>query len=334
MPSSPMRRNQDSPAPALITNKYTDRTLPFLRLVLTLIMTGVYLYSVPLRNAHYIQLILIIFYAGLTLFFSPLREYIGKSFFLAVALDQAVIVLFCNATGGLSSPYIYLFILPVLVNTINTKYPFLIWTMFSTAFCLTILGFISKTSLTLIINPISAIIIVGFFFKILLDKDLHILSRYAIKDGLTGLYTQRYFYEQLRLLINSNRSVISLIIIDLNEFKRLNDEKGHLEGDRVLKEVAQAIKSSVRENDLVARYGGDEFAVILPGVSRELCAAKTEQIRHSIKSLGYFSDVAIGSANYPEDAHTIDNLVEIADKRMYLQKRKQHNRKFIQRLRD
>ena len=164
--------------------------------------------------------------------------------------------------------------------------------------CLVILGLLNNAAFLSILYYSTGIIIVGFFLKILLDNDFHVLSRYAIRDGLTGLYTHRYFYEQLKLRIDNNPAdLVSLIMIDLNEFKRLNDELGHLEGDWVLKRVAAAIQTTVRDTDLVARYGGDEFAIILPGVGRQLCAVKTEHIRRAIINLGYFSDVAIGYAN-------------------------------------
>lgn len=314
-------------APGLTINKYTDKTLSLLRLLL-IILAGFYLLLV--KDGYFFYLTLVFLFALLIFISAPFRDLLGRHALVPVVLDEIIILIFCNIMGGLDSPFIYLFLLPVLVNTINTSFSFLVLTILSTTACLLILGLLHQAGWADILYPVSGIIIVAFFFKILLDKDFYILSRYATRDGLTGLYSHRYFYEQLKLLINSNHStVISLIMIDLNDFKRLNDEMGHLKGDRVLQEVARTIKCSVRNNDLVARYGGDEFAVILPGASREICEFKAENIRNGIKNLGYFSDVAVGCAHYPDDAHTVAGLVEIADQRMYMQKRRQRSEEFF-----
>lgn len=321
--------------PFLTSNKYTDNTLPVLRLLIALIMSPIYLLSKTLTSHMIVIFTLVIIYVILTCILPSFRYMIGRYRWLRIIVDDIIILAFCNTMGGLQSPFIYLFFLPVLVNTINTSYLYLCGVMLITIACLVVLGIINAAAYISILSYISGILVVGFFFKILLDKDFHVLSRYAIRDGLTGLYTHRYFYEQLKLQIDNNPSdLISLIMIDLNEFKRLNDELGHLEGDKVLRKVASAIQTTVRDNDLVARYGGDEFAVILPGVGRQLCASKAEQIRKAIINLGYFSDVAIGCAQFPEEATTISNLVEIADKRMYSQKRMQQNRAFINSLRN
>lgn len=320
---------------ALISNKYTDNTLPLLRLLLTFLMAPIYFFSKPVNIYNVFVLVLVVIYVVLTCVLPSFRYMIGKYRWLRIIVDDIIILAFCNTMGGIQSPFIYLFYLPVLVNTINTSYIYLSGVMFINIVCLVSLGLIDNASLASILSYISGILVVGFFFKIMLDKDFHVLSRYAIRDGLTGLYTHRYFFEQLKLQIDNNPSdIVSLIMIDLNEFKRLNDEMGHLEGDRVLKRVAAAIQTTVRESDLVARYGGDEFAIILPGVGRQLCATKAEQIRNSITNLGYFSDVAIGCAQFPDEATTMNNLVEIADKRMYHEKRMQQNRAFIDSLRN
>ena len=90
---------------------------------------------------------------------------------------------------------------------------------------------------------------------------------------------------------NPEQKPFSLVMIDLDEFKKLNDELGHLEGDRILKEVAGLIKQNVRDSDIVARYGGDEFALILPGVGHDLNNTIIERLRTSIIGMGYFTAI-------------------------------------------
>lgn len=329
------KRDSNTNIPFITSNKYTDNTLPLMRLLITLIMAPIYFFSKPFSLYSTVTLMLVIIYVILTCILPSFRNIIGRYRWLRILVDDIIVLAFCNSMGGLQSPFIYLFFIPVLVNTINTSYLYLCGVMLITIACIITLGLLNYAAFLTILAYISGILVVGFFFKVLLDKDFHVLSRYAIRDGLTGLYTHRYFYEQLKLQIDNNPTdQISLIMIDLNEFKRLNDELGHVEGDKVLRKVAAAIQTTVRDTDLVARYGGDEFAVILPGVGRQLCASKAEQIRSAIINLGYFADVAIGSAQFPDEATTISNLVEIADKRMYHQKRMQQNRAFIYSLRN
>ena len=93
-------------------------------------------------------------------------------------------------------------------------------------------------------------------------------ERSAVSDGLTGLYNHAYLLQALRQeVLRSKRHGLkaALLLLDLDDFKRVNDERGHVEGDRVLMKAAAIVRDSVREIDVAARYGGEEFAVLLPG---------------------------------------------------------------------
>ena len=111
-------------------------------------------------------------------------------------------------------------------------------------------------------------------------------ERSAVSDGLTGLYNHAYFLQALRQeVLRSKRHGLKagLLLLDLDDFKRVNDERGHVEGDRVLMKTAAIVRDSVREIDVAARYGGEEFAVLLPDTSRLGAFVVAERIRRRVE---------------------------------------------------
>jgi len=157
-------------------------------------------------------------------------------------------------------------------------------------------------------------------------------------DGLTELYNHRYFHQILLTEIEREkryRRPLSLMIIDVDNFKDCNDSYGHLVGDVVLKQIGALIKKSTRGCDFVARYGGEEFSVILPETSKQEAAVVAERIRSSIEEFSFSScvgkhmgrlTVTIGLASLPEDAQDKTGLIEMADKGMYRGKESGKNR--------
>jgi diguanylate cyclase (GGDEF)-like protein len=114
------------------------------------------------------------------------------------------------------------------------------------------------------------------------------LGSLAVTDALTGVFNHRYFQEQITVEImraERYKHPLSLLILDVDYFKTYNDQFGHLEGDRVLKHIAWVIKENVRQVDIICRYGGDEFVVILPYTDVKGAAAAAEKIRKSVGSL-------------------------------------------------
>jgi len=154
----------------------------------------------------------------------------------------------------------------------------------------------------------------------------------ATTDYLTGLPNARSLFLQLdRELARCKRdnSSLTVMVSDMDGFKQINDRFGHLEGNRVLRLFAQALKESCREYDYVARMGGDEFVVIAPGLPAEIASKRAEQLRVLAKQAGAevcgeeILSLSVGQAVYPEDGKDAEQLLAEADRRMYLEKQKQ-----------
>jgi diguanylate cyclase (GGDEF)-like protein/putative nucleotidyltransferase with HDIG domain len=158
----------------------------------------------------------------------------------------------------------------------------------------------------------------------------------ATTDYLTGLPNARSLFLQLdRELARCKRDNSSLTVMvgDMDGFKQINDRFGHLEGNRVLRLFAQALKESCREYDYVARMGGDEFVVIAPGLPADATAKKAFHLRELAKQAGFevcaeeILSLSVGQAMYPEDGKDAEELLAEADRRMYLEKQQQPSRK-------
>src|SRR5579872_4974303 len=154
----------------------------------------------------------------------------------------------------------------------------------------------------------------------------------ATTDYLTGLPNARSLFLQLdRELARCKRdnSSLTVMVSDMDGFKQINDRFGHLEGNRVLRLFAQALKDSCREYDYVARMGGDEFVVIAPGLAADAAGKKAEQMRSLACHAGNdvcgeeILSLSVGRAMYPDDGKDAEQLLAQADRRMYLEKQKQ-----------
>ncbi|NPV53199.1 MAG: diguanylate cyclase [Firmicutes bacterium] len=151
------------------------------------------------------------------------------------------------------------------------------------------------------------------------ERELRITYEGAIKDSLTGLYNHGYFKERLQFELERAKAgsrYLSLLFIDADDFKNINDTYGHSEGDRVLLLLVEAMRANLREEDLLARYGGDEFVVILPDMDKERACAVGERLRSAVASTPFPYErlsISIGVATFPEDADSPSGLIQMAD---------------------
>jgi len=158
----------------------------------------------------------------------------------------------------------------------------------------------------------------------------------AVTDGLTQLYNHRKFQEildsEFRRAQRYN-TFLSILLIDIDRFKSINDTKGHPVGDEVLKKIAGLIRRFIRETDFPCRYGGEEFVLVLPNTSTKEAVTIAERIRKSVEKSTFILNnkeelnitISIGIASYPADTKEKQELVDKADKALYFAKESGRN---------
>ena len=184
-----------------------------------------------------------------------------------------------------------------------------------------------------------AVTIASSFAFILMHKERADRETYelATTDPLTGVYNRRTFKELAEPQLSRSRRAklpVSLLMLDLDHFKRINDTYGHLGGDDVLKAFAELIRGCLRKEDLLARYGGEEFVVLLPGSSQASAAALAERIREGVSALPIKANnhlarvtVSIGAASEAGDTlPSLEAMLGRADEALYQAKREGRNR--------
>lgn len=167
-------------------------------------------------------------------------------------------------------------------------------------------------------------------FAKLEPKERVFLSSLIDKDPLTGVYNRRKFERDSELLVAMYRRTnkgSGLLIIDIDHFKKFNDEHGHQRGDQVLKELARCIEGNLRDYDRIHiyRYGGEEFVIIIPDVSNRDTYGIGERLRTKVKASCPLT-ISVGISHYQETSDDVQSLIRHADYALYEAKRKGRNR--------
>lgn len=165
------------------------------------------------------------------------------------------------------------------------------------------------------------------------QRNLALAEMRAASDALTGLPNRRAADESIkRMVAHAGRSVtpLSVILFDLDHFKRVNDLHGHEQGDKVLASVGQILTTSIRASDFAARFGGEEFLVLLPDTARAGAVEVAEKLRRAVERLELVNvgsvTASFGVAALPEDASEPEYLLRTADRAMYAAKARGRNR--------
>ena len=173
------------------------------------------------------------------------------------------------------------------------------------------------------------VVAIGMMLLLLEDQIEH-NKHLALHDPLTGLPNRRLFEDRMAISLERSRRTgteMALLVIDLNDFKQVNDNYGHRTGDIYLQQVAARMKHQLRPGDVLARLGGDEFAVLIQNVRNRAAAGEVAQrLEHCFNELFVCEEVvlrgsaSIGIAMYPTDGNTKDSLLSAADASMYVVK--------------
>lgn len=167
------------------------------------------------------------------------------------------------------------------------------------------------------------------------DKLLAQMEELAVKDPLTGAYNRRFLIKYLESGIasaNEQKRNMAVVMFDIDKFKRINDDYGHLVGDEVIKALAQTLMTSCRDYDIVSRYGGEEFVLVMPGATEETALMRAEQIREAFSKLKIAAEIdrpvtiSGGVAEIKPTVKTPEDFISIADDNLYIAKETGRNK--------
>lgn len=267
----------------------------------------------------------------------------------------SLIVLF---SGGLSSPIIAMFIVYIMIATFLTDYHKAFRNTLTVIVLLLVITLLQNSGIFFSSQQIMAMLtfdimfIFTYFVSGYLSKNLHTneallkellkqTQELSISDDLTGLYNQMHFFELLNLETRKSQRYnlnYSLIIFDVDFFKNYNDHNGHMYGSETLKSIGTIMKNKFRTSDLLAKYGGDEFVIILPQTDKVGAYLAAERLRESVEKQVFHGaetqplkklTISIGLASYPEHGLSDEEILNRTDKALYFAKESGRNRTII-----
>jgi diguanylate cyclase (GGDEF)-like protein len=315
-------------------------------------------------------LILLLAFSGNVLFLIDLRKnrehleqperasYYKSLVVLQLDFDLVIISFLIFFSGGFSSPLISFIIFYIIVSTFLNDLQKALRNTITSIALIFVIAILSRPDLNFtsaeITNIFALDFLLVFAFAIsgYLSENIHkqeaILKRLldkthelSIKDGLTGLFNQNYFFTALEKETERSlryQEAYSLIIFDVDFFKNYNDHNGHIKGSQTLQRVGQIMISSFRTTDILAKYGGDEFVVILPKTDKIGAYLAAERLRERIEREKFPGGelqpqkkitISLGLASFSEHGLTPEAILEAADKALYFAKETGRNRSII-----
>ncbi len=243
-------------------------------------------------------------------------------------------------TGKSASPLLNLYLLPIILSALTLgRLVTLLQVVVVAAFHLLLaaatpgLDVLSLVYASQAVGQLAPFLLVAYLTTTLsadITEARERIENLAQNDALTGLYNLRMFnevWQREHAAAESDRGVYALLMIDMDKLKDINDAFGHDAGNSAITLVAQCLQRSIRNTDYAARFGGDEFAVLLPGASPDIAEAVVKRVRHNVfkttldlRSRMIRCSVSIGVVNYPRDGRDMRELLSMADRNMYRDK--------------
>lgn len=266
-----------------------------------------------------------------------------------LAIETWIMIVFITwvlyYTGRLDSPLLNLFLLPIVTSALTLGQMVTLLQVGLIASCYLFLGYATDVSFLSIITAgnfaadLAPMLLVAYVTTMLSQDILSAMTRIKLiseTDALTGAHNMRAFNtiaERECALATRHKRIFSLLMIDSDSLKQVNDAHGHEAGDRLIKLVARSIKDDLRATDVVARYGGDEFICLLPETGGTDAAGVAERIRLRIAgtpletgSESISTSVSAGVAEFPEHGDRFATLAKNADRSLYVSKAQGRNR--------
>jgi diguanylate cyclase (GGDEF)-like protein len=261
-----------------------------------------------------------------------------------LAVESWTMVIFITGvlwlSGKAHSPLLNLYLLPVILSALTLGRLVTLLQVAAIALCHVLLSLatpgVEVASLqyaSQVVGQLAPMLLVAYLTTTLsadITEARERIENLAQIDSLTGLFNQRMFtevWQREHTKCAAERGEYAVLMIDTDKLNDINDAFGHDAGNSALTLVAQCLQRSIRNTDYAARYGGDEFAVLLPGASAEVAEAVVKRVRHNVykttldlRSRMIRCSVSIGVANYPKDGRDMRELLSIADRMMYRDK--------------
>lgn len=290
-----------------------------------------------------------LFFAGFVLLFHYMNFY-EKETRWKLAIEIWVMIGFITwilfNTGGIDSPLLNLYLLVIITSglTLGKLTTFLILVLITCVYIYMGYPIFADTTFSLqgfgrLMTIFSPYLLIAYLTT-MLSADLYyarkMFKQLSETDELTGLHNVRSFSNTLSLEIKKSsryNQFFSILMIDADNLKNINDQFGHAAGDSAIKAMAHTIKYCLRESDVLARYGGDEFIVLLPQTDQNNATEAAERIRKAIENTSFDleghqikSTVSIGIASFPSQAKNTNDLLRYADKALYKSKSSGRNK--------
>ena len=243
-------------------------------------------------------------------------------------------------TGKSSSPLLNLYLLPIILSALTLGRLVTLLQVAAIAVCHILLAaatpgldVLSLVYASRAVGQLAPFLLVAYLTTTLsadITEARERIESLAQTDSLTGLFNLRMFnevWQREHAKCESERGTYALLLVDMDRLKDINDSFGHEAGNSAIMLVAQCLQRSIRGTDTAARFGGDEFTVLLPGASPEIAEAVVKRVRHNVykttldlRSRMIRCSVSIGVVSYPKDGRDMRELLSMADRRMYRDK--------------